>query len=87
MDWIMKIRGWLRVLLRRERFDSELEEEMLFHQEFQAEAYPENGMNAQEAQLAATRRLSQSRGSKAATVSNPNGGKVALLPTKLRTCL
>lgn len=57
MERIMKIWGRLRVLLKREQFDSELQEEMQFHQELQAEAYRENGMNANEAQFAARRQF------------------------------
>ncbi len=57
MERIMKIWGRLRVLLKREQFDSELHEEMQFHQELQAEAYREHGMNADEAQFAARRQF------------------------------
>jgi putative ABC transport system permease protein len=57
VDLIMKIWSRFRTLLKREEFDRELDEEMQFHQELQAEAYQESGMNADEAKLAARRRF------------------------------
>jgi putative ABC transport system permease protein len=53
----MRIWSRFRALLKREEFDRELEEEMQFHQELQAEAYQESGMNADKAKLAARRQF------------------------------
>jgi len=47
----------LRVLFRRDRFDREIEEEMQFHLEMQAEENREGGMPADEARYAARRRF------------------------------
>ncbi len=47
----------LRVLFRRERFHSDLEEEMQSHLEMQAEENRQNGMDAEEARYAARRRF------------------------------
>jgi len=50
----------LLVLLRRERFDRELEEEMQFHLEMQAEENRENGLDAREARYTAKRQFGNS---------------------------
>ncbi len=47
----------LRVLLRRERFDSDLEEEMQAHVEMQAEENEANGIEPEEARYAARRQF------------------------------
>jgi predicted permease len=47
----------LGMLFRRERFDRELEEEMQFHLEMQAEENQENGLDAKEARHAARRQF------------------------------
>ena len=57
MEWLTVLRDKFKVLIRREQFDRDLEEEMQFHQELQAEELHENGMSADEAQNAARRRF------------------------------
>ena len=52
-----KIWRRLRVLLRRDRFDSDLEEEMRMHVEMQAEENVESGMSPEEAGYAAKRQF------------------------------
>jgi len=47
----------LSVLLRRRRFDGDLEEELRFHLEAQAEENRQNGMDAEEASFAARRQF------------------------------
>jgi hypothetical protein len=47
----------LHILIRRDRFDRELEEQMEFHLEMQAEENREAGMKTTEARYAAMRRF------------------------------
>ena len=57
MKWLDQIQRRLAVLLRRERFDRDLEEEMQAHLEMQAEENVENGMPPEEARNAARRQF------------------------------
>jgi len=57
MEWLRRIRRRLAVLLRRERFDRDLAEEMQSHLQMQAEEHRENGVDADEARYAARRRF------------------------------
>jgi len=57
MVWIRELGRRLSVLFRRDRLDHELEEEMRFHLEMQAEENRENGMDADEARYAAKRQF------------------------------
>ena len=57
MGWLDEFRRRLSVLFRRERFDRELDEEMRFHLEVQAEENQERGMDAEEACHAARRQF------------------------------
>ncbi|MBZ5496592.1 MAG: ABC transporter permease [Acidobacteriia bacterium] len=55
MKWMGAFGRRLSVLFRRDRLDRELEEEMRFHLEMQAEENRQNGMDADEARYAARR--------------------------------
>jgi putative ABC transport system permease protein len=57
MEWLDELRRRLSVFFRRERFDRDLEEEIQFHLETQAEEDKANGMPAEEARYAAQRRF------------------------------
>src|SRR5690349_19750350 len=57
MEWLDELRRRLSVFFRRERFDRDLEEEIQFHLETQAEEDQANGMPADEARYAAQRRF------------------------------
>src|SRR5438445_13305475 len=57
MEWLDEFRRRLSVFFRRDRFDRDLEEEMQFHRETQAEEDQANGMPAEEARYAAQRRF------------------------------
>jgi predicted permease len=57
MEWLRQIRRRLAVLLRRRRFDRDLEEEMQSHLEMQAEQDRQAGMDAGEAHYAARRQF------------------------------
>jgi predicted permease len=53
MEWLASFRDKLRVLLRREQFDHDLEEELQFHLETQTQENQLNGMSDDEAHRAA----------------------------------
>jgi predicted permease len=57
MNWLREWRRRLRVLFRGGNVSAELEEEMRFHLEMQAEENRESGMEAEEARYAARRRF------------------------------
>jgi putative ABC transport system permease protein len=57
MEWLDELRRRLSVLFRRDRFDRDLEEEMQFHLEMQAEENQESGMPAEESRYSARRRF------------------------------
>ena len=57
MDWLDELHRRLSVLLRRNRFEHDLEEEMRFHLEMQAEQNQSQGMPTQDARYAAQRQL------------------------------
>ncbi len=57
MEWLRELRRRLPVLLRGDRIHRELEEEMQFHLEMQAEENREGGMGADEARHAAQRQF------------------------------
>ncbi len=57
MEQLDRIRRRLLFLFRRDRFDRELEEEMRFHLEMQAEENRDAGMDARQARLAAIRQF------------------------------
>ena len=57
MEWLDELRRRLSVLLRRDRFDDDLDEEIQFHLEMQAEENRENGLPAEEARYAARRQF------------------------------
>jgi putative ABC transport system permease protein len=57
MEWLDELRRRLSVLLGRDRFDDDLDEEMQFHLELQAEENQGNGMSAEESRYAARRRF------------------------------
>ncbi len=61
MEWLDELRRRLPVLFRRDRFDRDLEEEMQFHIEMQAEENQERGMPAEEARYAARRQFGNAR--------------------------
>jgi predicted permease len=57
MDWAVRFFRKLQILLRRERFPSELDEEMAFHRAEAAKEFEAEGMTAEEARYAASRRF------------------------------
>lgn len=57
METVSRLLKRIRILLRRERFHNELGEEMAFHREQVESELREQGMNPEEAQYAAQRRL------------------------------
>jgi macrolide transport system ATP-binding/permease protein len=60
MGWLDELRRRLSVLFRRDRFDRDLEEEMQFHLELEAEEKWKNGMSTEEVRYAARRRFGNS---------------------------
>ena len=60
MDWLRELCRRLCVLFRRGRFERDLEEEMQFHFELQAEENRENGMATEDADYAARRQFGNS---------------------------
>ncbi len=59
MDSIVRFFRKLGFLLRREKFNSELEEEMAFHREQREKELQADGMSAEAAQHAATQAIRQ----------------------------
>jgi macrolide transport system ATP-binding/permease protein len=57
MNALARLMRKLAVLLRRERFDGELEEEMAFHREQAARAFEAGGLSAEQARYAAARQF------------------------------
>jgi predicted permease len=57
MEWLDELRRRCAILLRRGRFDRDLEEEMQAHLEMQAAENRDNGMSAEEARYAAMRQF------------------------------
>ena len=57
MSWLDELRRRLSVLFRRDRFARDLDEEMQFHLEMQAEENQERGVPAAEVRHAARRQF------------------------------
>ena len=57
MNWLHELRLRLSVLFRRRRFDRDIQEEMQFHLEMQAEENQANGISADESLYAAQRQF------------------------------
>ncbi|HUI83970.1 MAG TPA: ABC transporter permease [Candidatus Binatia bacterium] len=57
MDALLRLLRRLRILIRRQRFSSELEEEMGFHREQLEKEFREDGVDPEEARYAARRRF------------------------------
>jgi putative ABC transport system permease protein len=74
MQWLTQVRRRLACLIRRERFDRDLEEEMQSHLARLAQEKQESGMNSGEARLAARRQFGN------ATVLRESGRNVWAWP-------
>jgi predicted permease len=57
MNWLAKFARRIRMLIHRQQFDADLEEEMRLHLELRQEEQLESGMSAYDAQTAARRRF------------------------------
>ncbi len=57
MDWMLRLFRKLTIFVGRDRFNRELDEEMIFHREQAENEFKADGMTSEEARHAATRRL------------------------------
>lgn len=60
MDWAARFFRKLQILFRRERFASELDEEMAFHRAEAAKQFEAEGLACEEARYAALRQFGNS---------------------------
>src|SRR6266851_841546 len=56
-NWLSEIRRRARILVSREQFDSELEEEMRLHRDLREQQQVQSGVSLEEARFAARRRF------------------------------
>jgi putative ABC transport system permease protein len=87
MDWLNRLRRRLAVLFRRECFDHDLEEELQFHLELQAEENQETGMAAGEALCAARRQFGNAMLIREHSYENWGWGAIERLSGDLRFAL